>query len=145
MQVVIIPAEAYKLVRGHLDADKKIAAIKALRLAAPLDVNGKTLGLREAKDAVERLAHELLPDRRRSGWSPAHDAMQILAGPIVKEILCDFGTGLVTVDVEGMQLKALSQLESIGLDACGRMLELCTVIKAFSEGKKIGIIEGEEE
>mgnify|MGYP003305430594 FL=1 len=88
--------------------------------------------------AVDRFQYELLGDK----YATIHpEARQIFCGPHVKEILCDFGTGPVTVDVEGMQLKALTELNSIGLDQCARMLELCEVIKAFGEGKRVGVID----
>ena len=137
MDVIIVSPAGYAEMREHLRNDKKIAAIKALRAAAVPPPGERCISLRDAKHAVERWASENLD------WNGtvSSDAKQVVSGPFVKEITCDFGNGLVTIDVEAMELKALSQLESIGLEACGRMLELCQVIKAFSEGKSVGVIE----
>lgn len=138
-KLIICTPEGLHEMRESLIGHKKIAAIKALRrTATPDDQDHKSISLRDAKYAVERYQNEVLGDKS------AHvhpEARQIFCGPLVKEILCDFGTGPVTVDVEGMQLKALTELNSIGLNQCARMLELCQVIKAFSEGKRIGVIE----
>ena len=138
-KLIICTPEGLQEMRESLIAHKKIAAIKALRrTATPLDPDEKSLSLRHAKWAVERFQNEVLGDKT----SPVHpEALQIFCGPAVKEIVCDFGTGCVTLDVEAMELKALSQLNSIGLDQCARMLELCQAIKAFGEGKRIGVIE----
>ncbi|HIK67021.1 MAG TPA: hypothetical protein EYF95_03495 [Flavobacteriales bacterium] len=141
MGVMIVPSDVYRDIREHLRLDKKIQAIKTLRVNAKPAPGDKSIGLREAKVAVERMQHEQFdknyPESAKSGD-------RIIAGPIISEIVCDFGEGPITIDVEGMQLKALVQLESLGLEACGRMLELCQVIKAFADGKRVGVIEEEE-
>jgi len=139
MNVIITTPEGMQEMRDALIACKKIAAIKALRrTATPDDPEHKSISLRDAKYAVERFQNEVLGDKS-SPWHP--EARRIFCGPAVKEIVCDFGSGPVTVDVEAMELKALSSLNSIGLEQCGRMLELCQVIKAFSEGKRVGVID----
>ena len=140
--MIICTATGLAEMREHLENDKKIAAIKALRRTATPPPGLKSISLRDAKWAVERYQHQVLGDSRYS--STSSEGMPIVAAPIVKELLVDFGTGPVTIDIETMELKALSQLESIGLEACGRMLELCQVIKAFSEGKSICVVEEEE-
>jgi len=139
MSVVIVSGEIYHQIRDDLSNEKKIAAIKKLR-AAVRGPDDKPMGLREAKVAVERMLHDNF-DKNYPG--AAKEGAKIMAGPIISEIVCDFGDGPITVDVEEMQLKALTQLETIGLEACGRMLELCQVIKAFSEGRRVGILEEE--
>jgi hypothetical protein len=141
MGVMIVPSDVYRAIREELRADKKINAIKRLRSGANPPAGRESIGLREAKLAVERLQHEQFdknyPEAVREG-------QRIMAGPIISEIVCDFGEGPITVDVEGMQLKALVQLETLGLEACGRMLELCQVINAFADGKRVGVIEEDE-
>ena len=138
MGVIIVPSDTYREICEALRMDKKINAIKKLRNNAKPPVGHKSIGLREAKQAVERMQHEQYdknyPESARHGD-------RIMAGPIISEIVCDFGEGPITVDVEGMQLKALVQLETLGLEACGRMLELCQVIKAFADGKRVGVID----
>ena len=138
MDVIITTPAGLAEMRECLEKDKKIGAIKALRRTATPPEGEKSISLREAKLAVERYQHDEMGDIRYKG--SLADGKPITAGPVVKEIVCDFGGGPVTVDVETMELKALSQLESLGLEACGRMLELCQVIKAFGEGKRIGVI-----
>ena len=138
---IITTAAGIQEMRAELLADKKIAAIKALRrTATPDEPEHKSIGLRDAKQAVERYWNEELGDKSQP---VAYDARRIVCTPIVKEIVCDWGDGLVTVDIEAMELKALTQLQSIGLEQCGRMLELCKVIQAFSDGKRVGVL-GEE-
>ena len=39
-----------------------------------------------------------------------------------------------------MQLIALMRLQSIGLSACSDILDLVGVLKAFSDGKRIGVL-----
>lgn len=138
-KLIICTPDGLQEMKESLIDDRKIAAIKALRrTATPDHPDEKSISLRDAKWAVERYQNEVL------GIKTAHvhpEARQIFAGPVIKEIVCDFGDGVVTLDVDGMELKALSQLNSIGLDQCARMLELCQAIKAFGEGKKIGVIE----
>ena len=138
-KMIICTPEGMREMKEALIGHKKIAAIKALRrTATPDSPEYKSISPRDAKWAVERFQNEVLGDKA----APVHpEARQIFCGPVVKEVLCDFGTGPVTVDVEGMQLKALTELNSIGLDQCARMLELCQAIKAFAEGKRIGVIE----
>ena len=138
-KLIICTPEGLQEMRESLIGHKKIAAIKALRrTATPDSPDHKSISLRDAKWAVERYQNEVLGDKT----THVHpEARQIFAGPAVKEIVCDFGTGAVTVDVEAMELKALTELNSIGLEQCARMLELCQAIKAFGEGKRIGVIE----
>jgi hypothetical protein len=139
--VIIVPSDVYRDIREHLRNDKKIQAIKSLRTAARPLPGDKSIGLREAKVAVERMLHEQFD---KNYPEAAREGQRIMAGPIISEIVCDFGEGPITIDVEEMQLKALVQLESLGLEACGRMLELCQVIKAFADGKRVGVIEEDE-
>ena len=141
MDVIICDARNFAEMHEHLENDKKIAAIKALRAGATPPPDLKQISLRDAKWAVERYMVEKMGKRMPQGSQVVLEGRPIVTGPIVKEIVVDFGTGPATLDVEAMELRALSQLESIGLEACGRMLELCHVIKAFSEGKRVGVIE----
>lgn len=140
MDVIVCTAEGFAEMRDSLKAGKKINAIKALRNTAVPPPGYKRLGLREAKYAVERFINEVLGDKTH----PVHpDAMQITYGPVVKEIVVDFGDGPVTMNLDAMEIRVLTQLNTIGLEACGRMLELCKVIKAFSEGRRVGVIDEE--
>ena len=52
----------------------------------------------------------------------------------------DYGDGPVELDLEGMQIKALSEMHAVGLDACADMLEMVDVFKAISEGEKVVVV-----
>ena len=130
---LIVNTIVYTGILEDLGASKKIAAIKKIRTSNKLD-------LRAAKLAIERLQHE-----KFNGHYPhaVSEGQPIIPGPLVREIVVDWGTGPMTIDIEAMELKALSQLEAVGLEACGSMLDLCHVIKAWSQGKRVGVLEEE--
>ncbi len=141
LNAILVTAKGFAEMHSHLKNNQKIAAIKALRAAATPPPGEKSLGLREAKYAVERYCYDKLGQQNMKG--AVAEGKIIVASPIIKEIICDFGTGPVTMSVEDMELRALTHLESLGLEACGRMLELCEVIRSWGEGKKVGVIEGD--
>ena len=132
MNQISVNASVYRDICKCLEEGKKIAAIKALR-----GVTG--LGLREAKDAVERLQNELDPSANRAAMNTA--AMKIVCGPIIKKLVLDFGDGDIEVNLETMELMALMKLQKIGLDAVGEILDLVSILKAFSEGKDYSSIK----
>ena len=144
MDVAIMTANEIAKMREHLSLGQKIKAIKLFRNSAQQHME-PTISLRVAKHSVENYWYNVLgkplPPGTPAGSMQFESALQILAGPLIKEIIVDFGNGPCTVDVEAMELKALTQLESIGLEACGRILELCHVIQAFADGKRIGVLE----
>ncbi|MAG26720.1 hypothetical protein CMI47_14355 [Candidatus Pacearchaeota archaeon] len=117
---------------------KKISAIKKLRRAAGTD--DAKVGLREAKESIERLMH----DHGISNYPNLGHAATVCCGPRVKRVIVDFGDGDVEIDLEEMQLMALTKLQKIGIDACGQILELVQVIQAFSDGYKVGILKDDE-
>ena len=132
--IITISPAAYHEMQEHLHASggvKKIAAIKAVRRPGGV-------GLKEAKEAVERIMHEA-----NLGHFPgaAKNAARIVATAQIKEIVVDFGEGPFTVDIDTMELKALTQLEKIGLEQCGQILDLVEVLRAFSEGRRVGVLE----
>ena len=126
----------YSNVVSSLKGRKKIQAIKDLR-------NDVGCGLKEAKLAVERLACELgIGDHPPESLTRG---AKIICGPVIKSMVVDYGTGNVELDLEEMQLRALMEMQSIGLDACRDILTLVDTLTAFSEGKRIGILEDEED
>ena len=127
MNYVSVNADVYREIRDCLQKQKKIGAIKELRKATGL-------GLREAKDAVEKLAFDLDPSAHIQ-TGPKPDAIKIICGPIIKKLVLDFGDGDIEVNLETMELMALMKLQKIGLDAVGEILDLVAMLKAFSEGK----------
>jgi|LWDU01.1.fsa_nt_gi hypothetical protein len=127
-----VSTKTYTKIMDCLDGSspQKIAAIKALRAAT-------SSGLREAKEAIERLQHE------KFGAHYPHaskSALSIFVGPTIKKLVVDFGDGNIEVDLEEMQMKALMQLQVIGLDAARDILDLVEALEAYSAGKKIGVL-----
>jgi hypothetical protein len=121
----------YTQILKDLDSSspKKIAAIKAVR-------NDCKCGLIEAKNAVEHLMFE-------KGFSntPANTTEhKICIGPTIKKIIVDYGDGDIEVDIESMQLKALMEMQIIGLDACADILDLVSVLNAYENGERVGVI-----
>jgi len=133
--ILKVKKTTYRQLLKYLDSSspKKIAAIKAVRADAKC-------GLREAKDAVEHLAFI-------KGFSnhPAQtDEHKIYTGPTIKKLVVDYGNGGIEIDIEEMELRALMEMQTIGLDACADILELISVLKAYDEGKRVGVIEENE-
>ena len=108
----------------------KIAAIKLLR-------SETGCSLRDGKGSIERLMHEIGVHQFPHA---AKTAKAVTTAPRVKKVIVDLGDGDIEVDLEGLQLIALMRLQSIGLSACSDILDLVGVLKAFSDGKRIGVL-----
>ncbi len=104
---------------------KKIAAIKAVR-------SETKCGLREAKDAVELFMYE--KGLSRNEIITEH---RLCVGPVIKKLVVDYGSGDIELDLESMELKALMEMQTIGIDACSDILNLVSVLKAYEEGQEI--------
>ena len=131
----------HRKVLDFLEEGRKISAIKALREGVA-DFNAQ-VGLKEAKLAVEKLAHDrAIPDIRAEDHP---DAMIIVSGPKIVKVVLDYGDGPVELDLEGMQIKALSEMHAIGLDACADMLEMADVFRAISAGEKVQVVKAPED
>jgi len=129
----VISVQTMRQIKELLKQNKKIGAIKALR-------NGygdtSRMGLKEAKHAVERFSVE-------HGYEPKtkYDVSgfpRLAVGPFIKRIIVDFGDGEVEVNLETMELKALMDMQTIGLDACADILDLVDGLKSFSYGFGFG-------
>jgi len=128
-----LDSKAYNEVLEELRAKRKISAIKLYR-------NATECGLKEAKQAVERIQHE-----KFDGFPvPGAYAPRTIVGPVIKRLILDYGEGEVEIDLEGMQLRALMDMQSIGLDSCRDMLDLVEILTAISSGRKV-TIEPEED
>ena len=136
MKHMRVNAEIYKEIHDYISQDRKIAAIKSLRCYTES-------GLKEAKEAIERLMHET--DLTKNFPHAAIEGAKIVCGPIIKKLVLDFGDGDVEVDLETMELKVLMELPKIGLDACGEILDLVAALKAYADGHKIGIVGEDNE
>tara|TARA_Y100000310_G_scaffold156644_1_gene156050 strand:- start:5034 stop:5432 length:399 start_codon:yes stop_codon:yes gene_type:complete len=131
MKSLRVNTAVFNQILEHLRNTKKIAAIKALRSSGGF-------GLKDAKEAVERLMHE-----KNLGHYPnaAENGHRIVVGPLIKKLILDFGEGDIEVDLETMQMMTLMKLQKIGLDSCGDILDLVETLQAFAAGKKIGVID----
>tara|TARA_Y100000310_G_C20652110_1_gene799989 strand:- start:768 stop:1205 length:438 start_codon:yes stop_codon:yes gene_type:complete len=142
MSYIRISAANYRQVVKYAKESKKIAAVKLIRNKGFMNTNVEGIGLKEAKLAAERLMHEFdishYPDAATRG-------PKIFAGPVIKKMTVDFGDGEFEVDVEGMEIIALRELQKIGLEACGDILDLIGALRAFSEGKRIGVLDEEND
>jgi len=133
MGIIIVDWKVLNEIRNDLDSSspKKISAIKRLRSAAQLD-------LRTAKYAIERLQQEefggIYPQAMKEG-------KKIITSPLIKKVVVDMGGGDIEVSLEEMQMTALQELQRIGLEECGLILDLVKALQAFSDGYKIGVIE----
>ena len=127
-----VSGEVMRRIREKLQDDRKIQAIKELRTETKC-------GLREAKQAVERMQYE---EFNRSP-PPEPNAPKIIGMAYLKAVRLDFGDGEVEVNLEQLQLEGLMKLERIGLDACRNILELVDILQAWQEGKTIRIAEEE--
>ena len=119
----VVPPKTYRELVDLLADRQKIQAIKLLR-------NHLGLGLREAKLAIDRMGNPSLTSNP-----------QVVSSPVIIAVTLDYGDGPIQVDLEEMQIRALTQLPSIGINACAHMLDLVEVFKAISEGKKVGVVD----
>ena len=108
-----VSAECLRQLKILMDDSKvqKIAAIKLLR-------NETKCGLREAKIAIEKY----FPGQNRN--PPQADAYSIVPLITVKSITVDIGEGDVAVDLEGLHMLTLMNMNSIGMDEVRRVIEL---------------------
>ena len=120
----VVPPKVYRGIVDLLANKQKIQAIKLLRKEIPGH------GLKDAKLAIDRMCDPSLTNHPR-----------VVASPVIVAVTLDYGDGPIQVDLEEMQIRTLTQLPSIGIDACAHMLDLVDVFNAISEGKKVGIID----
>ena len=128
-EFIRVTATQYSQIVGSLRAGKKISAIKELR-----DSHRPNLSLKEAKWAVDRLQGEM------SGDPGQHHGKKIICFPVILGLKLDYGAGPVEIDIENMQLRALTELQSIGVEACTHMLSLIDIFKAINEGKEVKVL-----
>ena len=113
-----MPAQAINEVRELVRKGQRIQAIKLIRTHTGC-------GLAEGKAAVERL----------EGNQP--QGPQLLPFLDIKSFVINTGDGDLTVDLEGLQLMGLMNLERLGLDECRRILDLVQRIEDWQAGTKI--------
>lgn len=109
-----MPTQAIREVEELVRTNQRIQAIKLIRTHA-------RCGLAEAKAAVERL----------EGRCP--DGPKLLPFLEIKSMVITTGEGDLTVDLEGLQLMGLMNLEKLGLEECRRILDLVGAIEAWRD------------
>ena len=130
-----VDLKTYSKILECLKNNNKIKAIKALR--------DYTKGsLKDAKWAVDLLNHEKI--NTSSAVVVHREAKRILVGPQIIRVALDYGDGPVEIDMENMQLRALSELGRLGVHTCTKMLELVEIFEAIMSGKKIKIEDTDE-
>lgn len=105
--------------RLFIDKGHKIAAIKLTRTVGTLYDDGvkqDKVGLREAKHAVEDLCD-------RTPGLPLPSAT-IVAIPRIKGVIIDTGHGDVELDLDGLQLRLLGEVNTLPISVIGPALEL---------------------
>jgi len=112
-----VPAQTIRDVEELVQRGQKIQAIKVVRDAA-------RCGLAEGKAAVDRIA----------GVEP--NGPRLIPNFDIKSITLTTGEGEMTVDLEGMQLMGLMQLQTLGIDECRRVLDLVDRIREWQTGQK---------
>jgi hypothetical protein len=122
---LVVPAKVYQEIVSLLSKGKKIQAIKLLRNSFD-----NRLSLKEAKWSIDRMCNPSLTN-----------CPQLIASPTIVAVTLDYGSGPIQLDLEEMQLRMLTRLPAIGLDACAQMLEIVEVLQAISEGKKVRVVE----
>ncbi len=126
-----ISQQAHREILDYLGQSKKIAAIKTLRRETKCD-------LRSAKYAIERIEHEKFGKNYPSALA---EGLRIYSAPKIKKLILDYGQGDIEVDLESMQMITLMEMQTTGLDVCREMLSFIDILKSYSEGKKIGVID----
>ena len=106
--------------RLFLNEGQKIAAIKLTRTVGSVYVDGvkqDKILLREAKHAVEELRGDRAPG------SPLPTAT-FSAIPRIKGVIIDTGHGDVELDLDGLQLRLLGEVNTLPISVIGPALEL---------------------
>ena len=139
---IVVTTPAYNKLLSLLKASdpltrQKIKAIKFLREEWEIK-HGSKLPLRDAKHAVERLIDEL-----DGSASPKDHRARIVTHLSITAVVVNTGVEKVEVDLEELQLRILSEVNTLGLAECGRILELVEVFQAWNEGYSVGILKSD--
>ena len=122
-RTISVSAECMQNINIAMGNNKKIQAIKLLRAETGA-------GLRDAKLAIEKhfgIGHSPVPRLA------ADDIYRIIPRFKVYGFKIEMGSGVVEVDLEGMQLHALMQMQTVGIDECQNILELVKLIKGWAD------------
>ena len=112
-------------IRGHVNNNHKIRAIKLLRAEGKIREDGKlrSPGLREAKHAIDAVIDPTLLSTAEAVIAPAWRVNMLkISGPDNMEI---------EVDLETLQMHFLTQLHSIGVEQTDHLLTLVKFIQEW--------------
>ena len=131
MKTLLVTPKQKKDLDDLLDNKKKIAAIKYIRA---LKNGPKTL--KDAKHTIDNY----VADRAGPGFKTDFAfGYKVEMAPTIKKIVCDFGGGDIEVDLETLEIRVLSELHVLGIDACGKILDLVQTLKDFE-----GVVDDED-
>ena len=130
---IIVSVEGRRLISEAVNEGNKIKAIKAARAHGrlvppdPAVANPDRPGLKHAKNAVD---HKYWPESLQGATPSA-----VLDGCFrVKTVIVQIaGEGDVELDLEGLQMRFLQDLESLGLTEVQHLLELTEFIKKWQD------------
>ena len=131
----------------HLRNGRKLDALKYLRdTARPPGTNQfghqlpSRIGLKEAKEAVERREWELdihaaVPETGQVVRRGRTDGgSKIVQRQPIRRIICDFGDGEVELDMDGFSLRSLMGLNgSVGINDALELIDLYNRIKEWDD------------
>jgi len=119
-----VPSSVFQEIFGHMQqpSPRKIAAIKLLR-------SSTSCGLREAKVAIEKKFRQ-----SKSNFDP--EAYDILPLVLVKSITVNMGQSdeNITVDLEGLHMLTLMNMNKIGLNEVQHLIDLYNMISEWQSG-----------
>ena len=121
---------------------RKIDAIKVVKNAAHHRIDAVSVvnpapgvGLAEAKDAVEVLMAErgIIGLDGLASPMPTSPRGRIVTLQPIKRIIVDMGSGEIEVDLEGMSLQFLSQMNKVPLSEIAALVDLYNRVKEWTE------------
>lgn len=125
MKTLLVTPKQKKDLDSLLDSKKKIAAIKYIR-----SLKNGPKSLKDAKHTVDNYVAERAGPGFKTDFTFGY---KIVCAPVIKKIVCDFGGGDIEVDLETLEIRVLSELHVLGIDACGKILDLVQSLKDFEE------------
>ena len=125
MEALCVSAQVFEEINTYVRNKEVIKAVKALRGEVP------DCRLKDLKAAIDRKMG------RRT------DGPLIRMFSSIKSLTINVGKGDVELDLEGLQLKALSNIKELGIVEIRRILYLQEILTAWDEGKKITIQDDE--
>jgi hypothetical protein len=125
MEALCVSAQVFEEITKHVRDKEVIKAVKALRSGVP------DCRLKDLKAAIDRKMG------RRS------DGPLIRMITTIKSLTINVGEGDIELDLEELQLKALSNIKELGIVEIRRILDLQEILAAWDEGKKITIQDDE--